>query len=89
MEERRRKCVSRWLRSEPNKTLLKPVYEPRPVFDDGPVVSSTGEDDDNDVFITPVPRQSGTNARKKFKVAASPSFQRRENNTILNYVYFG
>lgn len=58
MEERKRKCVSLGLLSEPNKNLVKSVYEPLPVFDDH-VVSSISEDDENDMFITPVPRQSG------------------------------
>lgn len=82
MEERKRKCVSLGLLSEPNKNLVKSVYEPLPVFDEQ-VVSSTSEDDENNMFITPVPRQSAANVRKK--VAASPSSQRKQTNSILNY----
>ena len=62
-----------------NKNLVRSVYEPLPLFDDI-AVTSTSEDDERDMFITPVPRQSAANTRKK--VAASPSCQGNQTSIL-------
>ena len=79
LEERRRKCISLGLLAERNKNLVRSVYEPLPLFDDI-AVTSTSEDDERDMFITPVPRQSAANTRKR--VAASPSCQGNQTSTL-------
>ena len=73
LEERKRKCVSLGLLAERNKKLVRSVYEPLPLFDENIEVTSTSDEEERDMFITPVPRQSQANTRKK--VAVSPGLQ--------------
>ncbi|KAL9978135.1 hypothetical protein ACROYT_G015622 [Oculina patagonica] len=80
LEEQRRKCVSIGLLAERNKNLVRSVYEPLPLFDDI-AVTSTSDDDEREMYITPIPKQSAANPRKK----SQPLLVAKEVNCKLPY----
>ena len=80
LEERRRKCVAMGLLEECHKNLVRSVYEALPVFDD----PAGNSEEDEEIFMTPVSKESSANANKR--VAVSPSYSTRETSkTIPDY----
>ena len=66
LEECKRKCISRGLLEEQNKYSVKSVYEALPIFYRG-----SSDEDEVDIFVTPVPTPSLANAHKRLSVEQS------------------